>query len=177
MTKSKGWEDIEKAVLGAVAWFVILALACWVMWRIGSVKEGGFERAQSQAIKAVEWSLTGEVSKLGRAMTAEAVERAVSERKAARLDEALTSSKAKVFARAYPIEVYKAGPEWEVKGLATAHVLGGLGQAQAPWRGAWIAHLSADPRGELKVSWMRMSSLPEKAAFDASSLPLVAAKP
>lgn len=153
----------------AAAGFALVAVACVAIWGFVSKIERGMERAQGQAVRAVEWSLAGEGSKLRQAMTEEAAAKALDERRTAQLDEVLARSGARVKAQAQVVEASVSGAEWKVRGLATASIEGS-GSPQAPWRGAWSARLSPDADGDLKVSLLRVSSLPESAGYDAQGM-------
>ena len=131
------------------------------MWGwMGARDQGPFETARQRAAQAVEMELSGvaSYSSLSTAMTTEAARRALTDRTASGLAEALARSGARVKASATPVAVERTREGWRVKGVAQAKWEGKGAVPAEPWRGEWDAVLVEDERGELRVSRLTLTS-------------------
>lgn len=160
---------------GAMAWLAVVSFGCVALWSAFKEPQGALERAQAKAARAVEWSLAGESSKLDKAMTKQAAAKVAADRSASGLDQALTATGQSVKARAEAVEATLDKGQWAVRGLATAKLSGS--PSQDPWRGAWEARLDSEEGGELRVSSLRLSSLPAGAPYDAQGAALALRPP
>lgn len=145
----------------AAAGMALAAMACLALWRWSAeAGQSPFERARLKAEQAVEMELGGAAgyASLREAMTAEAARRALADRAASGLDEALARSGARIKARATPVAVERTAGGWSVRGVARAQWEGGAAGAGGPWSGEWAAALVEGEGGELRVSKLTMAS-------------------
>jgi hypothetical protein len=146
---------------GAVVWLALVAMACLTMWRwVESPANNSFEQAQQRAAEAVEMELGGvaNLSALSASMTKEAAKRALADRTASGLEDALLKSGSKIKATATPVTVERTATGWNVKGVALAQWEGKGPAVTGPWHGEWTAALILEKSGELKVSKLSVSS-------------------
>ena len=161
--------DLAFRVRWALLWFGLVGVACVAMWGLRGAPLTDAGRARKIAESAAQMSLSGpkEAAKLAGLMTPKAWAKAQAERRASGLDEALSSSGAKVDSSAWTVRTEKSGDGWISNGFAKSSI-GREGAPAESWVGAWRARSEID-QGRMKVTELRVVSLPDGSKLDDSA--------